>query len=78
MPFSSVIYAIVMNIGHEIKKARKALGLSQAAYGARVGAMQSQVCKWELGRGISLKSAVALIRRGGLEWTAKGPRAVKP
>ena len=64
-----------MRIGSEVMRAREAMGLSQAQYGKRVGLPQQTISAIEAGRGVRMATLEKLVRRGGLIWTEKGPRA---
>jgi predicted transcriptional regulator len=64
-----------MKIGAEIRKARLALGLTQKAYAWRVGLTQQRISELEGGAGVGMKTLGKLVKRGGLRWTERGPRA---
>ena len=64
-----------MKIGTEIRKAREAMGLTQDAYARRVGLTQQRVSELEGGANIGTRTLERLIKRGGLIWSSKGPRA---
>lgn len=64
-----------MKLGKEIRRAREAMGLTQPAYAQRVGLTQQRVSELERGASIGTKTLERLIKRGGLRWTERGPRA---
>jgi transcriptional regulator with XRE-family HTH domain len=64
-----------MKIGAEVKKAREAMDLSQRDYGKLVGLPQQTISRIEAGSGVRSTTIDLLIRRGGLEWTQRGPKA---
>jgi transcriptional regulator with XRE-family HTH domain len=64
-----------MNIGPQVLKARKAMKLNQREYGELVGLPQQTISRIEAGSGVRSDTIDLLIKKGGLVWTDKGPRA---
>lgn len=64
-----------MNVGERIKKLRKKLGLTQAAFAARIGSVQNTVTGYESGRKNPSAPVISLIcREFGVreEWLKTG------
>jgi transcriptional regulator with XRE-family HTH domain len=64
-----------MKLGVEIRKAREAMKLTQEKYAARLGMYQQRISELENDASVGTKTLERLLKRGGLRWTDKGPRA---